>query len=271
MAVRDARILILCKTYPSPSTTHGETSCVAGMEPDGKLVRLFPVPFRVIADRYRFAKWQWIDAKIEPAGRDRRPESHRIFVDTITKATPPISTRGNWSERGQLLERLRQFADFDMLEAERIRDGTSLGLLRPARIIDLEITPTATADWTRDERDKLLALQRQGGLFDSTDRSAIPTLRKLPFDCHYRYECRAGQVHRHKIVDWEVGALYWKLRRSHGANWMRPFRQKIHREMAGRDLRFLMGTIHRFPDQWLIVALLYPPKPVRPQPDLFGR
>ena len=26
------------------------------------------------------------------------------------------------------------------------------------------------------------------------------------------------------------------------------------------DLMFLMGTIHRFPDQWLIVSLIYPPK-----------
>jgi hypothetical protein len=25
-----------------------------------------------------------------------------------------------------------------------------------------------------------------------------------------------------------------------------------------------MGTIHRFPDQWLIVSLLYPPKPALP-------
>jgi hypothetical protein len=23
---------------------------------------------------------------------------------------------------------------------------------------------------------------------------------------------------------------------------------------------FLMGTIHRFPNQWLIVSLIYPPK-----------
>jgi hypothetical protein len=27
------------------------------------------------------------------------------------------------------------------------------------------------------------------------------------------------------------------------------------------DLMFLMGTIHRFPNQWLIVSLIYPPKP----------
>jgi hypothetical protein len=33
------RILILCKTYPSPSSRHVETSCVAGMDDSGQLVR----------------------------------------------------------------------------------------------------------------------------------------------------------------------------------------------------------------------------------------
>jgi hypothetical protein len=50
MASRQTRILILCKTYPSPSGKHVEMSCVAGMEQDGRLVRLFPIPFRLIDD-----------------------------------------------------------------------------------------------------------------------------------------------------------------------------------------------------------------------------
>ena len=36
------RVLILCKTYPSPSSKHAETSCVAGMTEDGRMVRLYP-------------------------------------------------------------------------------------------------------------------------------------------------------------------------------------------------------------------------------------
>src|SRR2546430_9668129 len=40
MPSRKTRILILCKTYPSPSAKHAETSCVAGVEEDGKLIRL---------------------------------------------------------------------------------------------------------------------------------------------------------------------------------------------------------------------------------------
>src|SRR6266581_185382 len=40
MASFETDILILCKTYPSPSGKHVETSCVAGMKPDGSLSRL---------------------------------------------------------------------------------------------------------------------------------------------------------------------------------------------------------------------------------------
>jgi hypothetical protein len=29
---------------------------------------------------------------------------------------------------------------------------------------------------------------------------------------------------------------------------------------------FLMGTIHRFPNQWLIVSLIYPPKQQTSEP-----
>lgn len=38
------------------------------------------------------------------------------------------------------------------------------------------------------------------------------------------------------------------------------FRQKFVTEFRDRDVLFLMGTIHRFPKQWLIVSVLYPPK-----------
>lgn len=48
------RILILYKTYPSPSAKHVETSCVAGMDDSGRLIRLFPVPFRLITDDQQF-------------------------------------------------------------------------------------------------------------------------------------------------------------------------------------------------------------------------
>ena len=46
------------------------------------------------------------------------------------------------------------------------------------------------------------------------------------------------------------------------SDWQEAFRQKWLAEFSGKDVLFLMGTIHRFPHQWLIVTVLYPPKPL---------
>lgn len=265
MASRKTRILILCKTYPSPSAAHAETSCVAGMEENGSLIRLFPVPFRLVEDDAQFKKWQWITARVEKASKDARPESHRIFVDTIVPDPSPLPTRNGWQQRRTWLDKLQIFADFADLEAARMSRGATLGLLRPTLVSGLDITPADRPDWTDDEREKLTQLQHQGGLFDKTDAKSIATLNKVPFDFHYRYTCGAT-VYRHKIVDWESGALYWNVRRSKGVSWEPAFRNKFEDELTSKDLMFLMGTIHRFPDQWLIASLIYPPKQPPGQP-----
>jgi hypothetical protein len=154
MAFQRTRILILCKTYPSPSSRNVETSCVAGMTIDGRLLRLYPVPFRLLNDQSQFRKWQWIEADIEKARNDHRPESHRFRAPT----EPP------------------------------------------------------------------------------------------------------GHENRLKIVDWEAGALYWNVTQRRGPDWQPAFRDKFETALPASDLLFLAGTIHRFPDQWLIVSVIYPPK-----------
>lgn len=83
MALQRERILILAKTYPSPSASYIETSCVAGINANGEMRRLFPVPFRLLEDDQQFSKWQWIDARVEKARGDHRPESFRIDIGTL--------------------------------------------------------------------------------------------------------------------------------------------------------------------------------------------
>ncbi len=264
MASFEQDILILCKTYPSPSGKHIETSCVAGMDPNGKLIRLFPVPFRLIDGSRQFKKWQWVNARIDRAARDNRPESHKLFVDTVQFVGDPLPTQRDWKARRDPLSKLSVFEDFGSLDADRIANKKTLGLVRPSKILGIDITGATNPDWTDDEKAKLLQSQQQGGLFDDTDAKALTTLRKLPFDFHYRYECIVGGVakqYRHKVVDWEVGALYWNCFHRDDAAWEKPFRQKMEVSLPANDLMFLMGTIHRFPDQWLIVSLIYPPKP----------
>jgi len=263
MAFRKARILVLCKTYPSPSAAHTETSCVAGIEESGSPIRLYPVPFRLIETGAQFKKWQWITAQVEKANKDHRPESHRIGVDTISCETPIVSTHNGWAARLKWLDKMPSFRTFAAMEEARLKSGTTLALLRPTRILGLDITATS-AEWTDEEKAKLLQLQKQGSLFGPNEAAKIATLRKVPFDFHYRYVCTGSdgvQIEmRHKISDWEVGALYWNVRRSHGNRWEDAFREKIEHDLPTKELIFLMGTIHRFPDQWLIISLIYPPK-----------
>ncbi|WP_281983067.1 hypothetical protein [Azonexus hydrophilus] len=257
------RVLILCKTYPSPSTTYVETSCVAGMDDKGKLIRLFPVPFRLVSDDQQFKKWQWIEARVRKAKEDNRPESHRISVDTIELLGERLSLRNEWAERRQAISPVEIFNSFTELDAARENLGTTLGLLRPKQLIDLLITKADSPDWSPDETAKLMQAQTQGSLFDQdTEQKSLTLLKKLPFDFHYLYACESNGVittHKHKLVDWEAGALFWNVHRK--PDWQALFRQKYLTEFSTKDLLFLMGTIHRFPGQWLIVGVIYPPKP----------
>lgn len=261
------RILILCKTYPSPSAKYAETSCVAGMTEEGELIRLYPVPFRLISDDQQFRKWQWIEARVEHSTNDRRGESHKIYVDTILCDSQPLRAgKDGWPARMELLGKLQIFEDFAGVEAARQNEGVTLALLRPKRIVRLDVKPTKSPDWTDDEKAKLVQLQNQVGLFDVAEETKeVRLLEKLPFDFHYSYECEVnGEVftYRHKLVDWEVGALFRRLLKQYGpAGWEKPFREKYEQELPARDLLLLLGTIHRFPDQWLAVSVICPPRP----------
>ena len=260
---RVERILILAKTYPSPSSQYIETSCVAGICQDGSMRRLYPVPFRMIEDGQQFKKWQWIDARVEKANKDHRPESHKLFVDTIT-CRDQIDTRRNWALRWDWLDRIPTFDSFEAIEASRAVDGLSIAVLRPKQLLALEIVKARSQDWTDEEKAKLLREQMQGNLFSEAEATRqVHELRKVPFDFYYHYLCATpdgNREHKHKIVDWEAGALFWNCRRSYGAHWEIPFRQKLEGQLGGKNLMFLMGNQHRFQDQWLIISLLYPPR-----------
>src|ERR1700682_1698027 len=69
------RVLITVRTYPVPATKGVEVSCTAGVTDDGKWIRLFPLPYRLLDDENKFRKYQWINVKSAKARHDSRPES----------------------------------------------------------------------------------------------------------------------------------------------------------------------------------------------------
>ena len=264
MLSRIEEVLILAKTYPSPSAQYVETSCVAGMTRNGTMVRLYPVPFRMIEEGQQFKKWQWISVRLEKATKDHRPESHKLYVDDLS-CGEQITTKKEWAQRWVWLDKLPSFASPETLDAARLADKVSLALLRPKRVLGLDINKARNNDWTDEEREKLTREQMQGELFSEVEaRKQVKELRKIPYDFYYRYVCDTSEgekEYRHKLVDWEAGALFWNCQKSHGpTGWEAPFRAKLEQDLLKKELMFLMGNQHRFQDQWLIVSMIYPPK-----------
>ena len=254
-------LLILTKTYPSPSSKYRETTCVAALNSSGEMRRIFPVPFRLLEGRSRFTKWEWIKVSTSITSDDNRPESRHIDIESIERMGIRIGTKLSWADRRRWIMP-HIIEGFSLLEARRQDTGATLGFIQPLRLVELQIKKQKETDWT--ERDKTRLLQE--GLFDSKEVKNRSLLKKLPYDFYYRYESSSNGetcIYKHKIVDWEVGALFWNCLRKHGRNWEEPFRNKLESELPKKDLMFLMGTIHRFPGQWLIVGLFYPPKRVQ--------
>lgn len=262
--IRRERILILAKTYPSPSAKHVETSCVAGINRDGLMRRLYPVPFRMIEQDQQFKKWQWIEVGVEKAATDHRPESYKMDIGSL-EVKEQVTSKNGWGGRWEWLDKMPRFSSYHEIEKVCQEDGLSLALLCPKRILGLEIRDARNKEWTDEEKEKLVRAQIQGSLFSETQaKQQVKELRKVPFDFYYFYVCDTPDGEKeckHKIVDWEAGALFWKMYQQHGTNgWRDKFRAKLEDDLAARDLMFLMGNQHRFQDQWLIISLFYPPK-----------
>ena len=135
---RIERILILAKTYPSPSAQYMETSCVAGISEQAVMRRLYPVPFRMIEDGQQFKKWQWIEVRVEKANKDHRPESHKVYVDTISCGNV-IDAKRAWAARSEWLDKIPSFQSFEALDAARLSEGLSIALLRPKSVLGLDV------------------------------------------------------------------------------------------------------------------------------------
>jgi hypothetical protein len=222
----------------------------------------------MIEEGQKFKKWQWIDVTVEKATKDHRPESHRVYVDTI-QCMEEIDTREGWGTRRAWLERVPSFGSIEDIDATRAEDGLSIALLRPKRVLRLEIEKARSPEWTAEEREKLAREMMQGDLFSESEaRRAIRELRKVPYDFYYTCECETSSglaSRRLKIVDWEAGALFWNCQRKHGSEWEAPFRQKLESDLLGKDLMLLVGNLHRFQNQWLVISLFYPPMRTPPE------
>ena len=195
------KVLITVMTYPHPSQSYRELICTAGVTEDGKWVRLYPIDYRYLPQHQKFRKYQWIEAELAEQGAksDRRKESRKPSLDSIRLLGEPLDTKNNWAARRNIIDKLPRHTlnEFKMFYDQ---DQTSLGIVRPTRVLDLTIEEV-NPDWKPAQQKALDQLR----LFGPQPKS----LAKIPFKFSYVFECEdSNQPHKAMITDWELGVLY---------------------------------------------------------------
>lgn len=250
-------ILVTVKAYPNISQRHGEVVCVAGIRTDTSSngwVRLFPIQFRDLEFSKQFQKYQVIHLRAKRHSGDPRPESYRPDTDSMEVGSK-VGTSQAWRERRSLVEPLMLSSMCELLRRQKV-DGTSLGVFRPAEVIEFTVEE-GSESWDPSKQ----AVINQPSLLLPTKTG----LEKIPYTFRYRYRCSDASCpsHHQSIIDWELAQAYRKWRKEYGAaEVLDRLKARWLDEMCGdsKDTAFFAGNMHQHQESFLVLGVFWPPK-----------
>jgi len=250
------KVLITVMTYPHPSRGYQELVCTAGITETGEWVRLYPVDYRHRPRHQKFRKYQWIEADLAPggSGNDNRKESRKPDLDSIRLLGSPLDADDAWRTRREIIDRLPTHTLLQ-LQALHDQDKTSLGIVRPKRVLDLTIE-AADREWKPEWQQ----LYSQLLLFGPPPKP----LAKIPFKFSYVFECEDNPKPHHAMIeDWELGVLFLNelARLGDERQAAESVRHKFLDQLCApdRDTRFFMGTVFPY-NTWVVVGVFWPPR-----------
>ena len=187
-----------------------------------------------------------------------------------------MGTDHKWGERRRIvLQTANVYDRLDVLINDAKRNMRSLAVFKPNDISDL-VCEEDEREWDPVKLSQMLESDSQLGLFsDDIRRRPFKVIPKLPYSFSYRFADVAGRTSELQILDWEIGALYWKCLRACGGQEegaIEKVRQKYVDQFLKTDLHFFLGTTQQWhsvaPNPWVIVGVF--PIPHEHQLDLFG-
>lgn len=254
--VQKTKVLITVKTYPVPSKKYQEAVCTAGITEAGDWVRLYPIDYRYLPPQSQYKKYQWIEVELQArgAGNDNRKESRKPVLEGLKLLGDPLPTRNGWLERRKIIDRLPHLT-LNQYKNLYDEDGTSLGVVRPSRILDMVIEKV-DPDWD----PKQAAILSQQRLFGEQPKE----LAKTPYKFSYIFECQdSDKPHKAMCEDWELGVLFMNEKKRLGSEEAaaESVKNKFLNELCAptKDTRFFMGTIFPY-NTWVVLGVFYPPK-----------
>jgi len=247
------RVLITVKAPPNPSKKHQETNCCTGVDLDsGQMVRLYPIPFRLLDYSKKFRKYSIIKVKCARPVRDKRIESYRIDQDSI-EIQRTLDTEDGWAERKSIV--LPTLAPSFCKIIEDIKIHKSLGLFK---LTEIEFEHKKSVP--QDEK-KRQAAYNQHTLFD---RKLTPP-EQIPFSFYYKFKCYnhpACTGHKLMIHDWELTEAYrcWSQKYERQQDLLDKIRETWLGKLCSpkRDVYFFVGNVWRRPKQLNLKFMISP-------------
>lgn len=264
-------ILMIVKTYPTPSKTFGEVVCTAGIRlRDMAWVRLYPYPFRQAERDFQFQSWQRIQARIEKTdNRDRRPESYKLVdVSTIRHLGKPIDPEnGTWKTRMPYIYATEVPSVKTLLDAIPEKGNDEWGpSIRPVRIqpgAKLTAELKKDEDWTEEEKASLAKAKynAENSLFTSYAPDTFKTLKKIPYQFRLTFKDMTDTEYSFIILDWGLAVLYLRFA-ADPADAIEKVRHKMEVQICGPDKEtyLILGNMnHEFKRKQLaIVGMVHP-------------
>jgi len=256
--------MIAVKAAPVPTAQLQESMCVAGIDLGSEpgWIRLFPIPFRDLADDSKFRKYEEVTLHAKRSDSDRRPESW-VPIEGSIRTGRFFGTEHGWSARRDRIASVGEWDMCDLIARNRSGSGPetpSLAVVRPAHPPELLITPRDQDQLDR-WRSLATAIANQPSLFDDPNQ-ATRTYEHAPWRFRYKYRCQGPgcKGHTQTIVDWEVEALWRKVRQREG--WRDLMRQKFCDVLwaADRDTVLFVGNMEQRPHNFLVLGIFWPPQ-----------
>jgi hypothetical protein len=245
-------LMVNRKTYSAVSTKYIETLCTGGLEKDGRFIRLYPVPFRLLEDKERYERWDVIRVRVYRDTKDTRPESHHFESGTEIQVIDQIRSekrRWDWMSKGV-------FKSIEEMENRGLTNGL------------VEIEPEELY-WEPEQKEwstGQLNVFDQGNLFHKQeDLKALADRVPWQFKLRFR-EKNTGREFDQKVLAW---SYYQGYRRQLSATGderkaLEVIRDRVHQSILNPDrcVYVIFGTHSRF-KQWMISGVYHLPKTVR--------
>lgn len=258
------RLLIWGTTYPEFSKGHYETVCTGAIDGDtGRLVRIYPITLRYMDEP--IGKFHWIEAEVERNTSDFRPESYKIKQDTIRKiGIIDVKHKSGWSERSKwVLTQDNVFASVKALQDAEARDHTSLGLVRPSKVVRVYARKKSRQEKDEWNEQREAALKQRDIFVDvdtkTKDLVFVPVQYRICFVCS---DPTCTIEHDLSILDWGTYVLSRKVFAQKGPVMAeRDVISKITEYMdpTKRDPYLFLGNTKAHSRNFMVVGFFHPP------------